>query len=144
MIHFLRILQTNSEEQHLFEIDKYLYCHLWSNNASLLLFFFLTTVLNGRVCHYKTIANSISVCTNSVILSQVTGTVGGMQSGLNEHLSRLGEIFATRGDFVQTLQFMQQMSDNIIKQLLGLPDWEKAKVDLAAIADQTAYVEYYR
>uniref|UniRef100_A0A8C2JMS3 Protein tweety homolog n=1 Tax=Cyprinus carpio TaxID=7962 RepID=A0A8C2JMS3_CYPCA len=76
--------------------------------------------------------------------SLVTGTVGGMQSGLNEHLSRLGEIFATRGDFVQTLQFMQQMSDNIIKQLLGLPDWEKAKVDLAAIADQTAYVEYYR
>uniref|UniRef100_A0A8C1PEU9 Protein tweety homolog n=1 Tax=Cyprinus carpio TaxID=7962 RepID=A0A8C1PEU9_CYPCA len=76
--------------------------------------------------------------------SLVTGTVGGMQSGLNEHLSRLGEIFAARGDFVQTLQFMQQMSDNIIKQLLGLPDWEKAKVDLAAIADQTAYVEYYR
>lgn len=74
----------------------------------------------------------------------VTGTVGGMQSGLNEHLSRLGEIFAARGDFVQTLQFMQQMSENIIKQLLGLPDWEKAKVDLAAIADQTAYVEYYR
>ncbi|XP_026108050.1 protein tweety homolog 2-like isoform X2 [Carassius auratus] len=67
-----------------------------------------------------------------------------MQSGLNEHLSRLGEIFATRGDFVQTLQFMQQMSENIMKQLLGLPDWEKAKVDLAAIADQTAYVEYYR
>uniref|UniRef100_A0A671KSC3 Protein tweety homolog n=1 Tax=Sinocyclocheilus anshuiensis TaxID=1608454 RepID=A0A671KSC3_9TELE len=76
--------------------------------------------------------------------SLVTGTVGGMQSGLNEHLSRLGEIFAARGDFVQTLQFMQQMSENIIKQLLGLPDWEKAKVDLAAIADQTAYVEYYR
>ncbi|XP_051769700.1 protein tweety homolog 2 isoform X1 [Ctenopharyngodon idella] len=76
--------------------------------------------------------------------SLVTGTMGGMQSGLNEHLSRLGEIFAARGDFVQTLQFMQQMSDNIIKQLLGLPDWEKAKVDLAAIADQTAYVEYYR
>ncbi|XP_016381122.1 protein tweety homolog 2-like [Sinocyclocheilus rhinocerous] len=76
--------------------------------------------------------------------SLVTGTVGDMQSGLNEHLSRLGEIFAARGDFVQTLQFMQQMSENIIKQLLGLPDWEKAKVDLAAIADQTAYVEYYR
>uniref|UniRef100_A0A8C2PYL0 Protein tweety homolog n=1 Tax=Cyprinus carpio TaxID=7962 RepID=A0A8C2PYL0_CYPCA len=76
--------------------------------------------------------------------SLVTGTVGGMQGGLNEHLSRLGEIFAARGDFVQTLQFMQQMSENIMKQLLGLPDWEKAKVDLAAIADQTAYVEYYR
>uniref|UniRef100_A0A8C1AVF3 Protein tweety homolog n=1 Tax=Cyprinus carpio carpio TaxID=630221 RepID=A0A8C1AVF3_CYPCA len=76
--------------------------------------------------------------------SLVTGTVGGMQGGLNEHLSRLGEIFAARGDFVQRLQFMQQMSENIMKQLLGLPDWEKAKVDLAAIADQTAYVEYYR
>uniref|UniRef100_A0AAR2JL87 Protein tweety homolog n=1 Tax=Pygocentrus nattereri TaxID=42514 RepID=A0AAR2JL87_PYGNA len=74
----------------------------------------------------------------------VMGTMGGMQSGLKEHLSRLDEIFATRGDFVQTLQFMQQMSDNVIKQLLGLPDWEQAKVDLAAIADQTAFVEYYR
>nr|XP_055031869.1 protein tweety homolog 2 isoform X4 [Misgurnus anguillicaudatus] len=76
--------------------------------------------------------------------SLVTGTMGGMQNGLKEHLSRLNEIFAVRGDFVQTLQFMQQMADNVIKQLLGLPEWEKAKVDLAAIADQTAYVEYYR
>ncbi|TRY65030.1 hypothetical protein DNTS_015570, partial [Danionella cerebrum] len=76
--------------------------------------------------------------------SLVTGTMGGMQSSLNDHLSRLGEIFATRGDFVQTLHFMQQMSDNIIKQLLGLPDWEKAKFDLAAIADQMAYIEHYR
>lgn len=76
--------------------------------------------------------------------TQVTGTMGGMQSGLKDHLSRLDEIFAARGDFVQTLHFMQQMADNVIKQLLGLPDWEKAKVDLTAIADQTAYVEYYR
>ncbi|XP_057215031.1 protein tweety homolog 2 isoform X3 [Triplophysa rosa] len=76
--------------------------------------------------------------------SLVTGTMGGMQSGLKDHLSRLDEIFAARGDFVQTLHFMQQMADNVIKQLLGLPDWEKAKVDLAAIADQTAYMEYYR
>ncbi|XP_065118482.2 protein tweety homolog 2 isoform X2 [Paramisgurnus dabryanus] len=76
--------------------------------------------------------------------SLVTGTMGGMQNGLKEHLYRLNEIFAVRGDFVQTLQFMQQMADNVIKQLLGLPEWEKAKVDLAAIADQTAYVEYYR
>ena len=70
--------------------------------------------------------------------------MGGMQNGLKDHLSRLDEIFATRGDFVQTLQFMQQMADSIIKQLLGLPDWEQAKVDLAAIADRTAFVEYYR
>uniref|UniRef100_UPI003AAE7882 protein tweety homolog 2 isoform X2 n=1 Tax=Centroberyx gerrardi TaxID=166262 RepID=UPI003AAE7882 len=76
--------------------------------------------------------------------SLVSGTMGSMQSGLHQHLARLDEIFATRGDYVQTLQFMQQMADNVIKQLLGLPDWEEAKVDLASIADQTAYVEYYR
>ena len=75
---------------------------------------------------------------------QVTGTMGSMRSGLHQHLARLDEIFATRGDYVQTLQFMQQMADNVIKQLLGLPDWEEAKVDLASIADQTANVEYYR
>lgn len=75
---------------------------------------------------------------------QVTGTMGSMKSGLQMHLARLDEIFATRGDYVQTLQFMQQMADNVIKQLLGLPDWEDAKVDLAAIADQTAHIEYYR
>ncbi|CDQ79335.1 unnamed protein product [Oncorhynchus mykiss] len=74
----------------------------------------------------------------------VTNTMGSMESGLKQHLARLDEIFATRGDYVQTLRFMQQMADNVIKQLLGLPDWDMAKVDLAAIADQTAYVEYYR
>uniref|UniRef100_A0A3Q0RN55 Protein tweety homolog n=1 Tax=Amphilophus citrinellus TaxID=61819 RepID=A0A3Q0RN55_AMPCI len=76
--------------------------------------------------------------------SLVTGAMGNMRSGLHQHLARLDEIFATRGDYVQTLQFMQQMADNVIKQLLGLSDWEKAKVDLASIADQTATVEYYR
>uniref|UniRef100_A0A673WQR9 Protein tweety homolog n=1 Tax=Salmo trutta TaxID=8032 RepID=A0A673WQR9_SALTR len=76
--------------------------------------------------------------------SLVTNTMGSMESGLKQHLARLDEIFATRGDYVQTLRFMQQMADNVIKQLLGLPDWDMAKVDLAAIADQTAYVEYYR
>ncbi|KAG5262826.1 hypothetical protein AALO_G00279330 [Alosa alosa] len=74
----------------------------------------------------------------------VTGTMGSMESGLTQHLSRLDEIFAARGDFVQTLQFMQQMADSIIKQLLGLPDWEQLNVDLAALANQTARVEYYR
>lgn len=67
-----------------------------------------------------------------------------MRTGLHQHLARLDEIFATRGDYVQTLQFMQQMADNVIKQLLGLSDWEKAKVDLASIADQSATIEYYR
>uniref|UniRef100_A0A3Q3KUY4 Protein tweety homolog n=1 Tax=Mastacembelus armatus TaxID=205130 RepID=A0A3Q3KUY4_9TELE len=76
--------------------------------------------------------------------SLVTGTMGSIKSGLHQHLARLDEIFATRGDYVQTLQFMQQMADNVIKQLLGLPDWEDAKVDLASIADQTANIEYYR
>ncbi|XP_046888312.1 protein tweety homolog 2 isoform X2 [Hypomesus transpacificus] len=76
--------------------------------------------------------------------SLVTGTMGGMQSGLQQHLARLDEIFATRGDYVQTLRFMQQMADNVIKQLLGLPDLEQAKVDLASLASQTSLVEYYR
>uniref|UniRef100_A0AAQ6AC52 Protein tweety homolog n=1 Tax=Amphiprion ocellaris TaxID=80972 RepID=A0AAQ6AC52_AMPOC len=78
-------------------------------------------------------------------LGGVDSLVGGTQtSSLHQHLARLDEIFATRGDYVQTLQFMQQMADNVIKQLLGLPDWEEAKVDLASIADQTASIEYYR
>ncbi|KAM6951837.1 protein tweety homolog 2 isoform 2-T2 [Aplochiton taeniatus] len=76
--------------------------------------------------------------------SLVTNTMGSMESGLKQHLARLDEIFATRGDYVQTLHFMQQMADNVIKQLLGLPDLDQAQVDLAAIADQTSYVEYYR
>ncbi|CAG06591.1 unnamed protein product [Tetraodon nigroviridis] len=76
--------------------------------------------------------------------SLVSGTMGSMRSGLHQHLARLDEIFATRGDYVQTLKFMQQMADNVIKQLLGLPDWEGATMDLATVADQTASVEYYR
>uniref|UniRef100_A0A674DX21 Protein tweety homolog n=1 Tax=Salmo trutta TaxID=8032 RepID=A0A674DX21_SALTR len=75
--------------------------------------------------------------------SLVTGTMGSMESGLKQHLARLDEIFATRGDYVQTLHFMQQMADNVIKQLSGLPDWDMTKVDVVAIADQTTYIEYY-
>lgn len=70
--------------------------------------------------------------------------MGSMRSGLHQHLARLDEIFAARVDYVQTLKFMQQMADNVIKQLLGLPDWEGAKMDLASVADRTASVEYYR
>ncbi|XP_061911181.1 protein tweety homolog 2-like isoform X1 [Entelurus aequoreus] len=77
-------------------------------------------------------------------LLQVTTTMGSMKSGLHQHLARLDEIFATRGDYVQTLQFMQQMADNVIKQLVGLPDWAEADVDLASVASLTASVEYYR
>uniref|UniRef100_A0A8C5H3K2 Protein tweety homolog n=1 Tax=Gouania willdenowi TaxID=441366 RepID=A0A8C5H3K2_GOUWI len=76
--------------------------------------------------------------------SLVTGTMGNMKSALHQHLARLDEIFATRGDYVQTLQFMQQMADNVMKQLIGIPDWEQAKVDLATVAEQTANMEYYR
>ncbi|XP_019721157.1 protein tweety homolog 2 isoform X1 [Hippocampus comes] len=77
-------------------------------------------------------------------LLQVSTTMGNMKSGLHQHLARLDEIFATRGDYVQTLQFMQQMADNVIKQLVGLPDWAQADVDLASVATLTANVEYYR
>lgn len=70
--------------------------------------------------------------------------MGNIQSGLNQHLERLDEIFAARGDYVQTLRFMQQMADNIIRQLVGLPDWENSKVDLAEAADHIARAEYYR
>uniref|UniRef100_A0A3P9NWX9 Protein tweety homolog n=1 Tax=Poecilia reticulata TaxID=8081 RepID=A0A3P9NWX9_POERE len=77
-------------------------------------------------------------------VDSLVSTMGNMRTGLHQHLARLDEIFATRGDYVQTLQFMQQMADNVIKQLLGLPDWDEATVDLAAVADQTANIEYYR
>ncbi|MGH0174957.1 UNVERIFIED_CONTAM: hypothetical protein FKN15_071405 [Acipenser sinensis] len=73
----------------------------------------------------------------------VSGTMDSMQGSLKQHLARLDEIFAMRGDYIQTLRFMQQMADNIILQLTGLPDWGQTKVDLARIADQTNYVEYY-
>ncbi|RXM37369.1 Protein tweety-like 2 [Acipenser ruthenus] len=74
----------------------------------------------------------------------VSGTMDSMQGSLKQHLARLDEIFAMRGDYIQTLRFIQQMADNIIMQLTGLPDWGQTKVDLARIADQTSYVEYYR
>lgn len=70
--------------------------------------------------------------------------MGGMKSSLHQHLARLDEIFAARGDYVQTLRFMQQMADNVIQQLLGLPDWAGGDVDLASAAERMASVEYYR
>ncbi|XP_015260660.1 PREDICTED: protein tweety homolog 2-like [Cyprinodon variegatus] len=76
--------------------------------------------------------------------SLVTGTMSNMRTGLHQHLARLDEIFAMRGDYVQTLQFMQQMANNVIKQLLGLPNLDQAKMDLATVANQTAHIEYYR
>lgn len=67
-----------------------------------------------------------------------------MQVGLKEHLERLDEIFSPRRDYTENLRFMQQMANNIIKQLTDMPDTRKVQVDLAAIADQTAFIEYYR
>uniref|UniRef100_A0A673VXL4 Protein tweety homolog n=1 Tax=Salmo trutta TaxID=8032 RepID=A0A673VXL4_SALTR len=74
----------------------------------------------------------------------VSSSLGSMEVGLQQHLKRLDEIFATRGDYVQALRFMGQMADNIIRQLTSMPELSKAKVDLSAIADQTDYGEYYR
>ncbi|CAL8303742.1 unnamed protein product [Merluccius merluccius] len=74
----------------------------------------------------------------------VSGSLGSMESGLRQHLERLDEIFATRTDYVQALRFMQQMATNIIRQLAALPDLSQARVDLAAIAEQTSLAEYYR
>ncbi|KAJ3600204.1 hypothetical protein NHX12_031190 [Muraenolepis orangiensis] len=67
-----------------------------------------------------------------------------MENGLKQHLERLDEIFAARTDYVQALRFMQRMASNIVRQLTALPDLSRARVDLAAVADRTALVEYYR
>ncbi|KAM4597909.1 LOW QUALITY PROTEIN: protein tweety homolog 2-like [Polymixia lowei] len=74
----------------------------------------------------------------------VAGTLGSMENGVKQHLERLDEIFAARIDYVNALRFMRRMAGNIVNQLNALPDVSKANVDLAAIADRTASVEYYR
>lgn len=70
--------------------------------------------------------------------------MGNVETGLKQHLERLDEIFATRPDYLQTLRFLQLMVNNVVRELTALPDINKANVNLAAIADQTAFVEYYR
>ncbi|XP_028675897.1 protein tweety homolog 2 [Erpetoichthys calabaricus] len=74
----------------------------------------------------------------------VSTTLGNMQVSLKQHLARLDEIFAMHSDYIQTLRFMQQMADNIIRQLSDLPVWGQSKINLADMADQIAYFEYYR
>lgn len=74
----------------------------------------------------------------------VSGSLGNVGTGLKQHLERLDEIFSTRTDYIQTLRFMQLMVNNVIRELTALPNINKANVDLAAIADQTAFIEYYR
>lgn len=79
-----------------------------------------------------------------LISAQVAGSLGDVQSGLRQHLERLDEIFAARADYLQTLRFMRLMVNNVIGELTELPDVTRANVDLAAIADRTALLEYYR
>lgn len=67
-----------------------------------------------------------------------------MEADLEQHLARLSEILAARGDYIQTLKFMQQMAGNIIVQLSGLPAWREVTAELTELADETGYVEYYR
>lgn len=67
-----------------------------------------------------------------------------MKIVLEQHVARLNEIFATHSEYVQTLKFMQQMADNIVLQLSGLPIWSDVTVDLSMIANEVSYVEYYR
>lgn len=67
-----------------------------------------------------------------------------METGVKQHLERLDEIFATKPEYLQALRFMQLMMGNIIRELAALPDINKTKVDLAAVADQTTFAEYYR
>uniref|UniRef100_A0A8D3CAM9 Protein tweety homolog n=1 Tax=Scophthalmus maximus TaxID=52904 RepID=A0A8D3CAM9_SCOMX len=74
----------------------------------------------------------------------VAGSMGNVETGLKQHLERLDEIFSTRSDYLQALRFMQLMVNNVIRELTALPDISKANVDLAAVADQTASIEYYR
>ncbi|XP_039715076.1 protein tweety homolog 2 isoform X1 [Pteropus medius] len=82
--------------------------------------------------------------TLSGIDTLVSGTTQKMKVDLERHLARLSEIFATRGDYIQTLKFMQQMAGNIIVQLSAVPVWREVTAELTELADQTGHVEYYR
>ncbi|XP_073901322.1 protein tweety homolog 2 isoform X2 [Castor canadensis] len=74
----------------------------------------------------------------------VSGNTQKMKVDLEQHLARLSEIFATRGEYTQTLKLMQQMSGNIIVQLSGLPVWREVTMQLTELSEQTGYVEHYR
>ncbi|XP_076210317.1 protein tweety homolog 2 isoform X2 [Aptenodytes patagonicus] len=76
--------------------------------------------------------------------SLVAGTTLQMRVGLEQHLARLNELLAARGDYLQTLKFMQQLAGSIVLQLSGLPVWRGTSTDLTALAGNIAYVEYYR
>ncbi|XP_041881380.1 protein tweety homolog 2 [Corvus kubaryi] len=76
--------------------------------------------------------------------SLVASTTLQMQGGLEQHLARLNELLASRGDYVQTLKFTQQLAGSIVLQLQGLPAWRGVSADLTELSGQVAYVEYYR
>uniref|UniRef100_A0A8C6WA42 Protein tweety homolog n=1 Tax=Nannospalax galili TaxID=1026970 RepID=A0A8C6WA42_NANGA len=74
----------------------------------------------------------------------VSGNTQRMKMDLEQHLARLSEIFAARGDYIQTLKFMQQMAGNVVFQLSGLPVWREVTMQLTDLSHKTAWVEYYR
>ncbi|XP_052664112.1 protein tweety homolog 2 isoform X1 [Harpia harpyja] len=76
--------------------------------------------------------------------SLVAGTTLQMRVGLEQHLAQLNELLAARGDYLQTLKFVQQLAGSIVLQLSGLPVWQGASTDLTELAGHVAYVEYYR
>ncbi|XP_051653693.1 protein tweety homolog 2 isoform X3 [Manacus candei] len=77
-------------------------------------------------------------------LLQVAGTTLQMQGGLEQHLARLNEVLAPRGDYVQTLKLVEQLAGSIVLQLQGLPGWGGVSADLTALSARVAFVEYYR
>ncbi|XP_041073146.1 protein tweety homolog 2-like isoform X1 [Carcharodon carcharias] len=76
--------------------------------------------------------------------SLVSRTTSHMEVDLKQHIARLDEIFARRIEFIQTLKFMQQMADAIVSQLSGLPTWHNINLNMADVADNISYFEYYR
>uniref|UniRef100_A0A803VMT5 Protein tweety homolog n=1 Tax=Ficedula albicollis TaxID=59894 RepID=A0A803VMT5_FICAL len=76
--------------------------------------------------------------------SLVASTTLQMQGELEQHLARLNELLASRGDYVQTLKFTQQLASSIALQLQGLPAWRGVSAELTELSGQVAYVEYYR
>ncbi|XP_017667649.1 PREDICTED: protein tweety homolog 2 isoform X2 [Lepidothrix coronata] len=77
-------------------------------------------------------------------LLQVAGTTLQMQGGLEQHLARLNEVLAPRGDYVQTLKLVEQLAGSIVLQLQGLPGWGGVSADLTVLSARVAFVEYYR
>uniref|UniRef100_A0A8C5WM41 Protein tweety homolog n=1 Tax=Leptobrachium leishanense TaxID=445787 RepID=A0A8C5WM41_9ANUR len=76
--------------------------------------------------------------------SLVSGTGVHMKEDLDQHLLRLSEIFAVKGDYVQSLRIMQRMAGNIIQQLSSLPNWQGTSINLSQFAREASVIEYYR